>query len=139
CIAVSGHNLRGFSIAQKAAKNAGVELTVIQKMHRIQVPSALDNCSAVVLPTFYSQGMDLGVAEALARYRPVIASATGSYLRESQGEGIYHNGLFTVPVNDVDALSEMMKNPSSLSFWDYKSIDVHQPKVHAQKWLEVMS
>jgi len=84
CAAISGHGTRLFKVAEQAAARAGVLLRVVSGCLREKMPAMIDQCIALVVPTAYCQGYDLTVAEALARRRPVIMSATGSYLREWQ-------------------------------------------------------
>lgn len=133
CAAVSSYGVRGFDYAAKAAEKAGVELATIHSAAREEIPAILDSCHGLVLPTAYAQGMDLTVAEALARRRRVIVTATGSYLRESEPGGIYNECLQLVPlVNPVDAIAAaMQKDPEQV----WAKIGNHLPDVHVDKWL----
>lgn len=133
CAAISGHSIRGFDIARKAAEQIGATVRTVSNVPRCEMPDVYDECQAVVIPTFYSQGFDLTVTEALARRRPVIASSTGSYIREESRLWPY---LSTVPLNDVDALAKAMSNiVAPLA----ESIDTGaHPKNHAVAWLRAI-
>jgi len=130
------------------ARETGREVRVIRGVPRTELPAIYAACKAVVVPTFWSQGYDLTVAEALASRRPVIATATGSYYRE----GRYYNSGYSqgyqgghpnpwvklVPRGDVMALARAMKDPMPL----VRQLDAaghHRPKVHAERWLGVMA
>lgn len=130
CAAISGTSNRMFNLAESAAKRANVELTVLQHTPRTSMWSAYDEISAVVLPTTYSQGYDLTVAEAHARGRPVIASGIGSYLMEE------NPGILTFPMGDEDCLAELLR--SELPAVDVTTANKHRPEIHAQKWLEAI-
>lgn len=133
CVAHSGKTVRGFDIAQKAAAAIGVEMGVINDLPRRSLPAVYDGCTALVLPTFYAQGYDLTVAEALARRRPVIVSEIGSYTREAAAG---QEGLHTFPLNDVKALTEIMRR--KLPAAGEHAAAKHYPQTHARKWLEAI-
>lgn len=137
CAAISGHTERGFDIAEKAAKLAGIPLEKLSNISRSQMPARLDACTGVVLPTFYSQGFDLTVAEALARGRPVIVTRTGSYWREYQA-GL--RGIMPVRMADVGAFATAMQYDSLLP-GEQIALDAERfhPDRHAEHWLGVMT
>lgn len=137
CAAVSGHYERGFAIAAQAAKLAGAKL-VVADSPREQMPSLIDSCHALVLPTAYCQGLDLTVAEALVRNRPVVATATGSYLREAESGGIYEKLIKLIPLTDINALAADMKLPMTWVDKRWAKLQLHYPQVHAEKWLEAI-
>lgn len=136
CAAISGQDVRGFHIAKEAARLAGVELDVISGVRREDMPAAYDRCDGLVLPTCWGQGFDLTCAESLARLRPVICSAVGSYLRESESGGMCGNCV-TVPVGDIDALAAAMRGP--LPWVTLAAAWQHKPEIHAQNWLEAVA
>src|SRR5690606_34600354 len=82
CAAFSGAEIRGFRLAENAALQLKLPFRVANNVDRKAMHAVYDEASVFVLPTFYAQGYDLTVAEALARGCPVVVSATGSYLRE---------------------------------------------------------
>lgn len=134
CSAVSGHSQRGFHLAQRAAEQVGAELVIAGNRSRQEMPEVIDSCLGLVLPTAYAQGCDLAVAETLARGRPVIASATGSYLREA--EGIYKGGIKLVPQVGVDQLAiQLSRFPT---WFRGINVDIHKPEVHARHWIEAI-
>lgn len=141
CAAVSGHKERGFDIAERAA-NGVAELVFAKDVPREQMPQLIDNCHALVLPTAYSQGLDLAVGEAIVRRRPVIVTATGSYRREAELGGIYESSpagpLFLVPLTDTDALAQAMARPLEPIDWRGAKPWLHGSAVHAKKWLEAI-
>lgn len=130
CASITGHNERLFDLASSAAKKAGVGLVTVRDRRRIDMPSVYDSVSGLVVPTAYAQGYDLTVAEALARGRPVICSATGSYLREAES----NPGLVTVPLGDEEELSNSMR--SCLPIVPLGAADKHKPLYHAERFLE---
>jgi glycosyltransferase involved in cell wall biosynthesis len=131
CAAVAGHMMRNFDHAQEAAKRAGVELVVASRVPRHEMPAVYDRCCGLIVPTSYAQGFDLSVAEATTRGRAVIATATGSYLREADA---YDIQLF--PLGEWDALESLLR--------DWRPVNVrplwrHQPEIHARAWLEAVA
>lgn len=142
CAAISGHGQRGFKLAEQAAKAAGVQLQVVSDCVRSKMPCIIDECQGLLLPTFYAQGYDLTVAEALARRRPVVVSATGSYLREWGTSGWpYHDGfespVITFPAGDAEALAAILRKPMPVVEEEFTD-DSHRPKFHAKRWLEAL-
>lgn len=136
CVAVSGHEERGFKYALRAAQKAGVNLEVIRGVPRQEIPAVLDASCGLVLPTAYAQGLDLSVGEAIARQRPVIVTATGSYLREAYGA--YKGALRLVPlIEPVDELAANMSDWVQYVNWDGIR-QVHRAANHVRNWLEVM-
>jgi hypothetical protein len=133
CAAISGHGERMFDTAKLAAQEAGVELTIVSGYERKDMPHIYDHSTALIVPTAYAQGYDLTVAEAHARRRPVIASATGSYLRETEVNG----WITTVPMGDLRAWTIALKRVQPIIPMDIA--DHHRPEVHAANWLEAVS
>lgn len=131
CAAISSHSTRQFDIAAKAAEMAGATLLIASKVPRHRMPELYDKSKGAILPTAYAQGYDLVVGEANARGRCVIASATGSYLREAE----YNKGIVLVPLNDVKALAAAM-NQELPNLSDQEK---HHPDNHAVRWLEALS
>lgn len=133
CASVGSRDTRLFDLAGEAAAKAGVELVTISAVPRENMPQVYDSVSAVVVPTAYSQGYDLTVAEAFSRCRPAIVSATGSYLRESE----FDDHLITVPLGDVGALAEAMVGELPVINRIKDSTDnPNHPYNHACNWLE---
>jgi glycosyltransferase involved in cell wall biosynthesis len=130
--AVSGAGNRGSDVALAAARDAGVELVVVSGRRRPDMVNVYDRIQALVLPTFYSQGFDLTVGEAMARGCPIIASETGSYyyLR-------WQPYCKLVKLGDVPELVEALKNPPTPP--GPTAGTLHDPKRHAQKWLTAMT
>lgn len=140
CVAVSGQDIRGFKYAERAAKRAGYELEVVRNHARRDIPAILDRCHGLVLPTAYAQGLDLAVGEAIVRGRKVIATATGSYLREAQLGGLYQGAIRLVPL--VDPVAAIVEAMQSTDLYPTDASEparyLHRPEVHAQKWLEAI-
>lgn len=138
CAAVSGTHKRGFHIAVEAVRKAGAEIVTMSNASRTSMPNIIDDCDALLLPTAYAQGLDLTVGECLARYRPAIVTATGSYLREGEAGGAYHESIQLVPLVDHGAahLTEVLK--ASPPIVSSASCEVHRPSRHVARWLEVM-
>jgi glycosyltransferase involved in cell wall biosynthesis len=132
CAAISGHGERLFAVAKKAASKAGIPLDVVSKSPRQLMPGVYDEHSALIVPTAYSQGLDLTVAEAVARGRPVIASATGSYLRESE----VSSSVSVAPLGDIDSLARAM---SLLTQCNHRESDKHRPEVHVSNWMSAIN
>lgn len=144
CAAVSGHGNRLFGLAAEAAIRTGSTLRVVGNVSRAEMPRVYDECDALIVPTAYAQGYDLTVAEALARRRPVIMSATGSYLKEFRDAKLWPGQL--VPVGDVDELALAMTRPQvSVAEADrngdfsWKFVRRHEPKEHVRNWLEAVA
>lgn len=138
CAAVSGYRERGFDMAQEAAIRAGVQLDTWRSASREQVADGMYKYTGLVLPTCYAQGCDLAVGEMIVKRRIVIATATGSYLREAEKGGAYHGAVQLVPLCDVGALATAMLHPRRYEARDVR-IDAHHPAVHAKKWLEAIT
>jgi len=134
CAAVSGHAERGFDLAREAVARVGARLRVVHDRAREEMPAVIDECRGLVLPTFYAQGYDLTVAEALARGRPVIASATGSYLRE--GERSADTGITPFPTGDVGRLAESLAGP--LPTITPAMSERFRPARHVDSWLHAL-
>lgn len=133
CSAISGHRTRGFDIAEEACKQAGVRLKTVSRVPRREMPKVYDECRAVIIPTFYAQGFDLTVAEALARRRPVIVSNTGSYGVEAR---MARSRMTEFPLGNVTELTGVLRN-----FWALPiehAAEQHRPETHAMAWLEYM-
>ena len=129
------------------ARETGADVRVIRGVPRTELPAIYAACKAVLIPTFWSQGFDLTVAEALASRRPVIATATGSYYREGR---YFNSGYSTgyqgghpnpwvklVPRGDVMALARAMKEPMNLVQPECAA-GHHRPEIHAERWMEAM-
>lgn len=123
---------RHFQAAQQAATRIGSTARVVKGTERSQIPTLYRGARALVLPTFWSQGYDLTVAEAHACERPVIATCTGSYGRE----GVDNPAIILVPRGDNEALMKAMAGP--LPTVPKKVAHRHRPEVHAAEWLAVM-
>ncbi len=134
CAAVSGKGTRMFQRAELAARDAEIELFIAENMVRDKMPQVLDECSALVLPTAFAQGYDLTVAEALARRRPVIVSATGSYLRELRADPALP--FVIVPIGDVEAICQAMLG--DLPMVPDGIADRHRPRQHVAQWLKAL-
>jgi glycosyltransferase involved in cell wall biosynthesis len=144
CAAISGQSERQFGLAQEAAKMAGVELVTVNDVPRHEMPAVYDSVSAVVVPTCYAQGYDLTIAEAFARGRPAIVSATGSYLREERHRSEQRLDGFedqfpavVVPLGDATALATAMNRPLP-KVWSDESAK-HFPSVHVENWLKAVA
>lgn len=137
CAAVSGYRERGFDTAQLAANRTSARLDVMRSASREDVAASMYKYTGLVLPTCYAQGCDLAVGEMIVKRRIVIATATGSYLREAEKGGAYHGAMQLVPLRDSGALAEAMKRPRRFEARDVRT-ELHRPKNHAQKWLEAM-
>lgn len=132
CAAISGQSYRGFDLAEKAAKLAGMELVTHSSTPREQMPAAYDDCCALVLPTLFQQGADLCVDEAQSRCRPVLASATGSYLREAE----VNAGIHLFPPGDIEAIAKLMRQASQGKLAaDAEQSEKHRPEQHIKNWL----
>lgn len=139
CSAVTQHQRRGFHIAQRAADKAGVELLTVSNRPRHELPALIDSCSGLILPTTFAQGMDLAVSESIARFRPVYASSTGSYQRESESGGIYEGVIKLFPL-DGNGLAEALANGGqdwSSMKWN-TGVSLHKSRVHAELWLKAI-
>lgn len=136
CAAVSGHGKRGFDLAKRASTRAGVKLKVCQNVPRRQMVAEYDACRGLVLPTYYAQGYDLAVAEALSRKRPLVLSATGSYLREAERAPVF-GACRLFPVGDVDALAESLSSP--LPEVLIRGRQHHHPQSHVENWLAAIN
>lgn len=121
---------RAFHLAAQAAERAGVPFKVVTNVAREQIPGILDESAGLLLPTWWAQGFDLAVAEAAARGRHTVASATGSYYTEAR-EGapisLFRRG-------DVEGMVAAMKLPRSVLFARHWAQDQHHPKAHARLW-----
>lgn len=133
CTAISGQSERLFEMASQAAKSIGAELVTVGNKSRSQMPEVYDSCSALIVPTAYSQGYDLTVAEATARQRPVIASAIGSYLMEAS----MHESIRLFRFGDKSSLQKAMQEP--LPEVDQQAASMHRPEIHARSWLEAVT
>jgi glycosyltransferase involved in cell wall biosynthesis len=138
CAAISGQATRMFSVAEKAAKQAGVELIVASDVPREKMPELYDSVTGLVVPTCYAQGYDLTIGEALARNRPVIMSATGSYYREFRDAGGWPGAM--VPMGDVAALRDAMLGELVTPEDSFTTCLAtrHMPSVHVAEWLEAL-
>lgn len=116
---------RGFANAERAARRAKAGFHVVHDVARADMPAVYDAARALALPTYWSQGYDLTVAEALARRRPVIASHTGSYAREEIP------GLVTFSRGDEDAMAALLRDPPDVP---EGVVDDHRPEKHAEVW-----
>lgn len=119
---------RRFDLARKTGRN----VRIIRGVEREELPTHYMLAKAIIVPTFWSQGYDLTIAEALASRRPVIATATGSYYREGRKSPYVR----LVPRGDVNALAEAMQDP--LPVVRHDAADRHRMCNHAKRWLEVM-
>jgi hypothetical protein len=137
CASISGHNERLYDLAKEAAKEAGVELNVVSSKPRHEMPAVYDAHTALVLPTAYAQGYDLTVAEALARHRHVIATATGSYLQEARIRGAGSVGIHLVELGDKAALIEAMNSGACHS--TFSTARDHISSRHIDCWLGAVS
>lgn len=139
CASISGQNTRLFDVAKKAAVEAGVELITVSNKSRQEMPAVYDSVCAVIVPSAYSQGYDLTVAEAQARLRPVIVSDTGSYYREAMNPETATTMKIT-KLGDCDSIIEqinILKNDTE-TLQGNNSIYRHRPEFHAKKWLEAI-
>jgi len=118
---------RDFGRVRDAARAAGVPLEVITGVERSRIPQMLDESQGLVLPTLWSQGYDLAVAEALARRRPVIVSGTGSYwhLRAPYVRVIPRAAALDVLVEALQAA--LPEVPAGAA-------DDHRPNRHVDAW-----
>lgn len=124
---------RMFGLAVDAGRELGVQVRVLSKAKRRDMPLELDRAKALVLPTAWQQGFDLAVCEALARRRPVIVSDVGSYGRLADHEP----GLVTFPCGDIHELKKCMAGP--LPTVGEQAAEQHRPEVHVRNWLEAMA
>lgn len=140
CAAVNGRKERGFDIAEAAAKEAGVELIIASKVPRNLMPTVIDSCHGLILPTAYAQGMDLAVGESLIRRRWVYATSTGSYQREAEIGGIYDGAIKLFPLNGQGLSTALVDSPSSDYWlgWCQVATQRHRPDIHAKLWLEAI-
>lgn len=123
---------RDFNTARRAATKARAKAKIVSGQTRAQMPDLYRSASALVLPTFWAQGYDLTVAEALACCRPVIVTGTGSYLREAE----VNPYLILVPRNNERALTEAMLG--MLPLVPEGAAEQHRPATHARAWLEAV-
>lgn len=124
---------RAFDIAGAAARAARVPFRAVTDVSREALPAMYDAHRALVLPTFWSQGYDLTVAEALARRRPIIVTATGSYWQEREASPY----MVHVPRGDHAAIARYMAG--DLPSVPPGAADLHRPQDHAAVWLEAVS
>ena len=89
----------------------------------------------MIIPTFYAQGFDLTVAEALARRRPVIVSNTGSYGVERDR----YDWFYSFRLGDVGELERIVRHLADnvppeppQEIW---GSGLHRPEVHARQWI----
>lgn len=146
--AVSGQQIRGWHIVNRVAEKLGMEVVPASRYPREEMPEIIDSCDLMVLPTAYAQGMDLSVAEAIVRHRPVLASATGSYYRECTGsDGIYMNCMKVFPVADPDeklglliqeVIAALRGAKPPIALKADKPEWFHHPTRHAKFWLEAL-
>ncbi len=108
---------------------SGHVVDVVNDLPREQLPDFYDSARALLLPTFYAQGYDLSIAEALARRRPSIVSCTGSYRREV----MIAKTSVVIPLNDAGALANALSSP--MPEVPVGAADMHHPAAHAQAWL----
>lgn len=136
CAAVSQGETRGFDVAQRAAKLAGVELRIARDVPRRDIPALYDGAKALVLPTTFCQGYDLSIAEARARGCPAILSPTGSYLDEAKPWDRF------VEIGDVEGLASALQHnveygtPVAVPV---NAADEHRPERHVERWLEAVT
>jgi len=136
CLGCKGTNgNRFFSFAVEASKKASVGLMIVTDQPREQMPKMYHQSAGLVLPTYWSQGFDLTIAEALACRRRVIVTATGSYIREAENNPYLH----LAPRGDIDAIAEQMQKIFLLGPVDaeHPCRLQHRPDIYVQKWLEV--
>ena len=118
---------RDFGRVRDAAKAAGIPLEIVTGVSRDAIPEILDESRGLVLPTLWSQGYDLAVAEALARRRPVIVSGTGSYWH-LRAPYIRIVPRACSPDVLVEALREPLPEvPSNAAY-------THRSAVHVERW-----
>ena len=132
CAAISGKKERLFDMAKSSASRANIPLSIVSKVPRTQMPRMYDMASALVVPTAYSQGYDLTIAESLARGRPVIVSDVGSAVMEAEGQ----TGIVVTALGDQHSLIKAMSG--TLPVVDDQAARAHVPKYHAEKWLEAV-
>jgi len=125
-------NVRGFDVARDAAALIGAEFRHVQRVPRRTMPAIYDACTAMVLPTVRPSGYDLTVAESLARGKPVITSKVGP-----QREDVLP-GMVLVPIRDVDAVAEAMRNVGSIQVPN-DAANRFRPERHAEAWLEAVT
>jgi glycosyltransferase involved in cell wall biosynthesis len=131
---------RGFHWAMQAANDLNEPLKIVTQAKWADMPGIYDRCKALVLPTSWAQGLDLCVAESMARNRPVIVSDVGSYSREAEDNPY----IITFPCGDVQRLGKIMKTFSETivnmgSLIAAKAYaERHRPAFHVQKWLEAL-
>ena len=122
---------RDFGRARAAAHEAGRELRIVTGVDRADIPALLDDSAGLVLPTFWSQGFDLAVAESLARRRPVIASGTGSYWH------LRHPWVRLVARScAVSELADAMRR--ELADVPAAAAEDHRPATHVAAWLDAV-
>ena len=136
CASVSGGDVRGHNLVCDAAKQLGQQVKVCTNIPRRELPKLYDGCKAFVLPTAFGQGADLAVCEAIARRRPVIVTATGSYFRESEPGGFLDGCCVLLknrsPSSIMEAMSGILPCVSSCRS------DRFRPEFHANAWLEAV-
>jgi len=131
--AISGHSQRGFHGLESLARKAGVKVRIVTDVPRSMMPDQYDSVHGLLLPTRYCQGYDLAVAESLARGRPVIASAVGSYYAEAAE---FLPGLTVVPPGDQEAwMAAMLRAPQLV----HGGSGRHRPECHAALWLDSLN
>lgn len=139
--AITGHRVRRFHWADSVASKAGYRVSSPTGVLRSEMPGQYDQATAYLLPTLYAQGADLTVSESLVRGRPVLVSATGSYLRESHPGGIWHGLVRVLPIDGesewISAIKEAAANRDLVRAVD--QLEPHRPAVHAAKWLDAVT
>ena len=134
--AISGQKERGFSQAQKACRRAGKRFLPACHAQRRDMPARYDGAIALLLPTAYSQGFDLGVAEARARGVPAIMSNVGSYAAEREDFDLLVRPLHVMDM--VEAIKTMAATPPDREVVRLAA-ERHRPERHIEAWLEAVA
>lgn len=137
CAYVSGSTERGYLLASNACARADVPLKRIMEVSRDKMPHELDQARALLLPTYYSQGYDLTVAEAFARGIPVIASDIGSYARIPQITKFEmgNEDELVVRIKQNEATIKSNHNADLAQDSLKYAASVHTPEAHVKNWL----
>lgn len=131
--AISGQDIRGFAQAKEACRLAGVPFREARGIRREDMPAVYDGAKALLLPTAYSQGHDLSVAESRARGVPAIVSNVGSYLTEAEPFDCLVRPL---NVEDMVIAIRSWREPDRETI--RAAADAHRPAYHAVAWLDAV-
>jgi len=120
------------AVAQKVAERAGIPVIPLSGIRPEDMPKTYDGAAGLVLPTYFYIGFDLMVAESLARRRPVVTFALGSYYWAAR----IFEGIHAVLPGDIEAMGEMIS--SDLPPVPSGVVDQFRPERHVKNWVEAV-